>query len=159
VKEACRAATPADLGDLIALAGALREELSSMRGGAILLAREARPEPLEDAYRALLERDDTCTLLGTIDGAPVGYGIAEVEQLHTGELLGVISELFVDPEARGVSVGETIANQLVAFCKERGCVGIDARALPGHRATKNFFEEQAFTARLLVMHHPLTQDP
>ena len=36
-----------------------------------------------------------------------------------------------------------------------GCVGIDAFALPGHRAAKNFFEEQGFTARAIVMHHVL----
>jgi hypothetical protein len=37
----------------------------------------------------------------------------------------------------------------------RGCSGVDATALPGNRATKNFFEESGFTARLLVMHHRL----
>ena len=30
-----------------------------------------------------------------------------------------------------------------------------ALALPGHRATKNFFEGQHFTARALVMHRRL----
>jgi ribosomal protein S18 acetylase RimI-like enzyme len=159
VEEACRAATSADLPDLVNLAGALRAELGALRGGEILLTREARPEPLDEAYRALLERDDVCTLIGTIDATPVGYGIAEIERLHTGESLGVISELYVDPEARGVSIGEVLAGRLIEFCTERGCIGIDAHALPGHRATKNFFEEQAFTARLLVMHHPLPRRP
>ena len=32
---------------------------------------------------------------------------------------------------------------------------VDAFALPGHRATKNFFEEEGFTARALIMHRPL----
>jgi GNAT superfamily N-acetyltransferase len=159
VEEACRTATLADLTDLLALARALREELGAMRGGAVLLARESRPEPLEVAYRTLLEHDDTCTLLGTIDATPVGFGIAEIEQLHTGEQLGSISELYVDPEARGIGIGDLIAQGLVAFCAERGCVGIDAHALPGHRATKNFFEGHAFTARLLVMHHSLADAP
>ena len=31
----------------------------------------------------------------------------------------------------------------------------DAMALPGHRATKNFFEAHGFTARALVMHRRL----
>jgi hypothetical protein len=48
-----------------------------------------------------------------------------------------------------------MAEALVAFCTARGCVGIDALALPGHRAAKNFFEESGFTARALVMHRPL----
>jgi len=50
---------------------------------------------------------------------------------------------------------EAIAAQLVAFCTEEGCVGIDAGALPGHRDTKNFFERTGFTARSLTMHKPL----
>ena len=40
-------------------------------------------------------------------------------------------------------------------CRGRGCVGIDAIALPGHRAAKNFFEAHGFTARALAMHHQL----
>ena len=44
---------------------------------------------------------------------------------------------------------------MVAFCVREGCVGVDAFALPGHRAAKNFFEESGFTARAIVMHHVL----
>ena len=44
---------------------------------------------------------------------------------------------------------------LVDRCVTDGCVGVDVRALPGHRAAKNFFETHGFTARALVMHHPL----
>ena len=36
----------------------MRAELGAMRGGALWAEREAWPEPLDDAYRALLERDD-----------------------------------------------------------------------------------------------------
>ena len=43
--------------------------------------------------------------------------------------------------------------RVLAWCRDRQCVGVDAVALPGHRATKNFFEEFGFTARALVMHH------
>jgi hypothetical protein len=48
-----------------------------------------------------------------------------------------------------------MADDLVAFCVARGCAGIDALALPGHRTTKNFFEGSGFTARALVMHRAL----
>jgi hypothetical protein len=48
-----------------------------------------------------------------------------------------------------------MADDLVAFCATRGCTGIDALALPGHRTTKNFFEGFGFTARALVMHREL----
>ena len=69
----------------------------------------------------------------------------------------MIDDIFVEDEARGVGVGEAMMADLVAWCTEQGCVGIDAMALPGHRATKNFFEESGFTARKLVMHHVLKE--
>ena len=59
------------------------------------------------------------------------------------------------PGARSVGVGEAMADDIVAFCATRRCTGIDAVALPGHRATKNFFEEGGFTARAIVMHRAL----
>jgi GNAT superfamily N-acetyltransferase len=64
----------------------------------------------------------------------------------------VIEEIYVQPEARAVGVGELLVERLVAFCVEAGCSGVDAAALPGHRQAKNFFERAGFTARLLVMH-------
>jgi GNAT superfamily N-acetyltransferase len=133
----------------------LRAELGGMRGGAVWLAREARPEPLDDAYRALLERDDALLVVGVIDASTVGFGAVEIEMLRTGERLGVVEELFVEAEARSVGVGEAMAGVLIDFCTEQRCIGMDTRALPGHRATKNFFEEQGFTARALVMHRSL----
>ncbi|HKN40337.1 MAG TPA: GNAT family N-acetyltransferase, partial [Acidimicrobiia bacterium] len=75
-----------------------------------------------------------------------------------GSTLGVVAELFVDAEARAVGVGETILEALVTFCIREGCVGVDAFALPGHRAAKNFFEESGFTARAIVMHHAFEGD-
>jgi ribosomal protein S18 acetylase RimI-like enzyme len=150
--EASRAAGPADLERIAELARLMRAELTAMKGGALWAVREARPEPLEDAYRGLLERDDACLLVGTIDDTVIGFGAAEIERLRSGANLGVITDLFVEPGARAVGVGETLAGDLVAFCQHHGCVGIDALALPGHRAAKNFFEDSGFTARAIVMH-------
>jgi len=65
----------------------------------------------------------------------------------------------VEPEAREVGVGEAMADALVAHCDDRRCIGIDAPALPGHRAAKNFFEAHGFTARALVMHRRLDPAP
>ena len=150
--EASRAARPADLERIAELARLMRTELTAMKGGALWAVRESRPEPLEDGYRALLERDDACLVVGTIDDTVIGFGAAEVEQLRSGSNLGVITDLFVEPGARAVGVGEVLAGDLVAFCERHDCVGIDALALPGHRAAKNFFEESGFTARAIVMH-------
>lgn len=155
--ESCRRATSGDLGEIVRLAGALRAELGGMRGGALWLARESRPEPLETSYGSLFTRDDALVVIGSIDTSAVGFGVVEIETLRSGEHLGSIAELFVETGARSVGVGEAMARVLIEFCEQHQCIGIDTRALPGHRATKNFFEEQGFTARALVMHHSLRE--
>jgi GNAT superfamily N-acetyltransferase len=72
-------------------------------------------------------------LVGTYDDVIVGFGTARVEVLRDGSRLGVVDEIYVEPEARAVGVGETIVDRLVAFCRDAGCAGVDATALPGHR--------------------------
>jgi ribosomal protein S18 acetylase RimI-like enzyme len=153
--EGSRPATTEDLSRIAELAELARDELVPMKGGALWSAREAVAEPFEDAYAALIDRDDAFVVVGTVDEAVVGFGAVTLERLRTGETLGTISDLFVEPGARAVGVGEAMADDLVAFCAALGCAGIDALALPGHRTTKNFFEGSGFTARALVMHRAL----
>jgi GNAT superfamily N-acetyltransferase len=153
--EGSRPATVEDLPRIVELARLLRDELIPMKGGGLWSSREARAEPLETAYAALLDRDDALVVVGTVDDTVIGFGAVTLERLRTGETLGVISDLFVEPDARAVGVGEAMAGDLVAFCVAHGCTGIDALALPGHRAAKNFFEESGFTARAIVMHRAL----
>ncbi len=151
--EAARPATVEDLDAILALATELRGELVPMRGGSMWSRTAAYPDPLDTTFRALLERDDACLLVGTIDDVVVGFGVCTVAVLRDGTRLGEITELFVTPEARSVSVGEGLLAALVAWCREQGCTAVDAFALPGHRAAKNFFETAGFTARALLMHH------
>jgi ribosomal protein S18 acetylase RimI-like enzyme len=153
--EASRPATADDIPRVVELAELMRAELGGMRGGALWLARDAWPEPLEDAYDALLTRDDAQLLVGTLDDVVVGFGATVIEQLRSGACHGVITDLFVEEPAREVGVGEALADALVAHCQEAGCVSVDALALPGHRAAKNFFEGHGFTARALTMHRRL----
>jgi len=140
---------------LAGLARDLRVEMREQRGGLLWTTREARAEPHEESLEALLARDDASIVVGTIDGTIVGFGTVEIETLRDGTRLGVIGDLFVEREARAVGVGESIADLIVAFCAERGCIGVDAYALPGARDAKNFFERSGFTARALVMYHKL----
>jgi L-amino acid N-acyltransferase YncA len=156
--EGSRRAGDHDIARIVELAHLMRAELASMKGGTTWLERDAWPEPLEQSYRSLLERDDTCVVVGTIDDVVLGFGVARVELLRSGARLGVVTDLFVETDARGVAVGEELVGALIAFCTERECIGIDALALPGHRATKNFFEQHHFTARMLVMHRRLERE-
>ena len=151
--ESARPATPADLRRLGELRTAALAELRPLRGGAVFTAREAPPAG-EDLAPAL-DAPERAVWAGTIDGVVVGYASAQVERLRTGARLGRLDELFVEPGARAVGVGEALMGLVVAWCRDHGCLGVDAAALPGSRATKNFFEESGFSARLLVMHHAL----
>ena len=153
--EGVRPATEADVPRLAELARAGIAELRPMKGGSVWAAREARPEPVEDSLKQAVVDPETLAVVGTIDGFPVGYAVVHLEELHDGSLLGVIDDIFVEEGARQVGVGEAMMNDLVAWCRGKGCAGMDAMALPGHRSTKNFFEESGFTARNLVMHHRL----
>ena len=153
--ERCRPAEPDDIPRIAALARELHAELAEIRGGALWAAQDGRSEPLDATLTALLDDRDTHVVVGLIDDVIVGFGILVFETLSTGEALGRITELFVEPPARAIGVGESMTDALLELAKARRCVGVDALALPGHRATKNFFEDQGFTARALVMHRPL----
>ena len=155
--EGVRPATEDDLARLGELARAAIAELTPMKGGVVWAAREARTERVEDSLKASLADDATRVVVGTIDGVPIGYAAVHVEVLNDGSRLGVVDDIFVEEGAREVGVGEAMMGDLVAWCEEQGCAGMDAMALPGHRSAKNFFEESGFTARKLVMHHRLTE--
>jgi len=149
--ERARPASAADVGRIEELAQVARAELIALRGGATWAAREAR----DGGYADLLTNPDAVVVVGTIDDVVVGFGTAERETVRDGSRLGVIRELFVEPEARAVGVGEAMMNLFLETLVTMGCAGVDAFALPGHREAKNFFEETGLTARLLVMHREL----
>ncbi len=151
-----RAAIEADVPKLAELCRQAQAELGSQeRGGALYVAREARPEPVEESLRRAVLDPAAAVRVGTIDSITVGYAAGHIERLKNGTLLGVVDDLFVEQEARAVGVGEAVIESIVSWFRESGCAGVDAVALPGARAAKNFFEESGFTARLIVMHHRL----
>jgi GNAT superfamily N-acetyltransferase len=151
--EAARPATGQDLGRLAELAGLARDELRVSRGGEVWRLHESRADPLDASIAASLADPDQRVLAGTLDDVVVGYAAAHIETLRDGGgRLGVIDDLYVEPEARGVGVGEALVGDMIAWLQESGCRGADGLALPGMRATKNFFEAFGFTARAIVVH-------
>jgi len=147
------AARPARAGD--------RERIDELRVEFFAELRAYRGGELWVRERMTAARsDESSAFVGTFDDAVVGYGIVEAHELRDGGRIGVVTELYVEPDAREVGVGETLVGRLLEWCREHGCSGIDATALPGHRAAKNFFEEQGFVARSLTMHRELEpEDP
>lgn len=153
-----RMATAADAALVADLVDAAVVEQAEARGGPVWSVRETRQRPALESVRADIDDPDVSVIVGEIDGAVVGFGTLLIEDLRDGSRLGVVSELFVLPEAREVGLGEVIMAPIIDRCRAAGCRGIDAHALPGNRLTKNFFESFGFTARLLVVHHRLEPD-
>jgi ribosomal protein S18 acetylase RimI-like enzyme len=147
--EAARPATADDAVAIGALFDAATAELRAERGGE-LWARAAGRD------RGFAAPQDGAVLAGTIDGAVVGYAVVRYEPLLDGGLLAVLDDIYVDVEARGVGVGEALLDLAIASAHDRGCVGIDSVALPGMRATKNFFEAAGMVARAIVVHRRFT---
>jgi GNAT superfamily N-acetyltransferase len=152
-EESVRPATPDDLHDLVALAGAAIAEKLTQKGGRLWARREARRHP-EATLRDALTAPDREVAVGQIDGTTIGYGVAHVETLEDGGRLGVIDDVYVEAGARAVGVGEVLMDHLLSWCRAQGCFGVDSLALPGDRATKNFFESFGLVARAIVVHRP-----
>ncbi|RMH84637.1 MAG: GNAT family N-acetyltransferase [Actinomyces sp.] len=138
-----------DHGTLVALATAAEEDIARQRGGTLLVASV---EEASTRLRDRLDAPDHGVLLGRIEGEAVGYAVVGERRLRDGTRLGSLDELYVAPPARGVGLGAALLAAARGWCRERGCVGLDAVALPGDRETKNFFESHGLTARLITVH-------
>lgn len=158
--DAARRAVVDDVPRLAELCrAALAEVAAQERGGRLFAAREGRAEPVDASLATDVADPDAVVVMGTIDDVAVGFATGRVEALRDGTVLGSVAELYVEPGARAVGVGEAMMGELLDWFRRRGCAGVDAQALPGARATKNFFEASGFSARLLVMHHRLDLRP
>jgi GNAT superfamily N-acetyltransferase len=158
VHEAARPATAADLPVLAVLAAELRAKVAHERGGPLWTAHEALPAPTETSLAARLTDPSLTTLVGTLDGAVLGYALGHLRTLTDGRTLAVVDELLVAEPARSVGLGETLVGALTAWATAADALGLDATALPGDRQAKNFFESAGFKARRLVMHKSLEPD-
>ncbi len=150
--ESARLATVDDLPVITAIATRIRDEKRPTRGGAMLLAREAGPWPFDERVASLIESPGGIAVVGTYDDVIFGYALATIEELADGRRLGRLDDLAVDDDARESGIGEAMMNLVIAEMQAAGCLGIDSRALPGDRETKNFFESFGLKARLLVVH-------
>jgi len=153
--EGVRPAEPDDLPRLTTLAREVIAELAEQKGGIVWRRHAARPEPLEDGLAADLDDPETLVLVGTIDDSVIGYTVTTIEDVADRGRLAVVRDLYVEPGARGIGVGAAMMDSVLAWAGERGCIGVDALALPGSRATKNFFEGFGLVARAIVVHRSL----
>lgn len=142
-------------GDVAALAESHRHGQAAVvdsRGGPLDTLMKGRPEPIDESFVEDLHDPLAYVRVGTVDGVFVGYCVMRLVPLRTDETLAVVSDLWVHPESRGIGVGYALMRDAEDRAVELGCMGIDARALPGDRATKNFFESFGLVARAIEVH-------
>jgi GNAT superfamily N-acetyltransferase len=152
VSEEARRATAEDLPAIVDLHRAATAELRQEKGGEMWAAttgRDGEPDLRVD------DDDDLLVLAGTFAGIVVGYARAERQVLPDGSALAVLTDVYVEPAAREVGIGEALLDAAIAWARERGCRGVDSIALPGMRDTKNFFEAAGLVARAIVVHRSL----
>lgn len=152
--ESARPATHEDLDAIASVASRIADDLPDKRGGPLFLRRESGGDARIRA-EALLDGLEGFTLVGTYDDVVFGYAVVQVETLADGGILARVDDLAVDGDIRGSGIGEAMMNLVLDTARERGCFGIDSRALPGDRHTKNFFESFGLKARMLVVHKSL----
>lgn len=155
--ERARFATDHDLERIGQIAATISATMVDQRGGSLFLRRESGGDALERAT-SLLNDPNGHVVVGTYDDVVFGYAIGVVETLRDGGLLGRIDDLAVLSDARESGIGEAMMNLLVETFRSANCFGVDSRALPGDRQTKNFFESFGLKARMLTVHRSLSDD-
>ena len=152
MSEEARRATAEDLPAIVDLYRAATAELRQERGGemwAVTTGRDGEPDLRLD------DDDGLLVLAGTFAGTVVGYARVEQHDLPDGSGLAVLTDVYVEPAAREVGIGEALLDAAIAWARERQCRGMDSIALPGMRDTKNFFEAAGLVARAITVHRSL----
>lgn len=150
-------ARPAEAGDLTTLERlyrSLETEMTELHP--MWPLADGLAEPVADSLREALADESTMVIIGEIEDYPFGFLVARVEGLLPqagGEEIGAIRLVFVELEAREVSLGEVMREFVMEQMRAKGISKFDAHVLPGHRLVKNFFEAGGFSARSIVMHH------
>jgi len=128
------------------------------------LEREARTETAgtrgaeaffaEQPVVVLVDDEAGFTLVATLDDVVVGFATVCESRVVDARVATVV-RVYVAARARRIGVGDALINGARETAKSRGCARIDALALPGDRDTKNLFERNGLTARLIVASRPL----
>lgn len=151
-----RAAGENDVDSIVSLVAGAHAELGPERGGETWTQSEARSAPLRPSVVADMASTAHVMVAG-IDDVVLGVAITKTRTRHDGGIVAHVGELVVDPRARGIGLGASLLDDATAWAKSVGAVGIESVALPGQRATKNFFEAAGMKARLLTVFRDLTE--
>lgn len=145
-------ASRSDLGTIETLLVAFTAELRDQRGGELWSLVDGRflsdiASELEDS----LADPGNLMLLAVFEGQPAGCILANLKTMRDARTVCTVTDLYVCAEFRTIGIGEALLDCCMSWAAEHGASAIDAVALPGARATKNFFESHGFKARALIV--------
>jgi GNAT superfamily N-acetyltransferase len=116
-----------------------------------------RLEPRPAIDRARLSDDAVLVALGLYADVPFGFAHAAMITVNDAHVVHLY-DLFVEPDARGVGVGEALLDFVFDWARARQARGIDSIVLPGNREGKNFFERFGLVARAIHVYRELAHD-
>ncbi len=143
---ACWRVRLAGAGDLAGVVAAVAELLGELG------ATAPDGEGMRDAARALLADERAgAVLVAEAGGALVGVLVASWQTaIHVPGRYGLIQDLWVRPDWRGVSVGGAMVRALCELAGERGIarieVGLPRAGFPALAATEAFYRANGFAA-------------
>lgn len=139
-----RAATAADLDQVLAMDGGARSLLAGQRGG---------PEWLTE-HPSLTESDRDAVLAHTVvaefGGAVVGFLTYRFETRAGRGRICCVDRVYVEEAAREHGCGDGLLALATEIARDSGCAAIEGNALPGDRDTKNLYERARMKARSIV---------
>lgn len=147
------AARRAAVEDLVLLRNLVRQSHADRlneRGGATLERLE--PRPAIDQHR--LTDDRVLIALGLYCDVAFGFAHAAVIDID-GAPIVELYDLFVEPDARGVGIGEALLDYVIEWARTYQALAIDSIVLPGNREGKNFFERFGLVARAIHVYREL----
>jgi ribosomal protein S18 acetylase RimI-like enzyme len=140
-----------DLTWLQRLADDAAAERRAERGGVQLEFLAPRPALDELEVR----RADSLVLCGLFEGILFGFAHARCRDFSAGHRIATLYDLYVQPDAREVGVGEALIESVFEWARSQSCEGVDAVVLPGNRSAKNFFERFGLVARAIAVYRAL----
>lgn len=150
---AARHAAVGELALLRHLAEQSRADRLTERGGVVLEQLEPRPA-IDDARFA--DRD-VLLALGLYADVAFGYAHANVVDVDGARIVR-LHDVFVEPDARGVGIGEALLTFVFEWAQQQRAAAIDSIVLPGNREGKNFFERFGLVARAIHVYRALDRN-
>lgn len=116
-----------------------RSESAGVRGAEAFFAEHDVPQRSGSGFTEIAE----------VEGVAVGFAAVSISVV-AGRTVATIDRIYVTKPARRVGIGDALIAGVRRTARDRGCIRIDAYALPGDRDTKNLYERNGLTARLIT---------